>query len=165
MVGWAYILDDLFDILEKTRQTGLSGNYDSAAMYELSAMGDYNLARSRNMYGSLRNAYDQRAHNSRKIPSHMMPGFMQWLKTEQPSVYTFLYGVLDPTDAAPRYTAPPKPQPPPKPTDKCAEFKRECNVIGKSGAKCFRELSKKHHPDKGGSTAKFQQLNNCREKL
>ena len=53
-------------------------------MYELNAMGDYNLARSQNMFGSYSNAFNQRATNQRKMPAHMMPDFMTWLKTNQP---------------------------------------------------------------------------------
>jgi hypothetical protein len=37
--------------------------------------------------------------------------------------------------------------------------------LGKQGRSCYIALSKKHHPDKGGSTHKFQQLNVCKDKL
>lgn len=210
MVPWAYVLDDLTDVLKKTRESG-GLNPDPLSMREVSAMADYNLARSRNLFGGLQNAFDQRRANSRNVPMHMMPDYMMWLKTTQPDVYYHLYGpdpvppikqeaiververkrdlrtleerrrapysyippketkagAPPPPKAAPKPKAPPPPKPPPpKPaTDTCKEVRDECKAMGKSGEACFRALSRKHHPDKGGSDEKMKKVNDCRGKV
>lgn len=93
MAPWAYVLDDLTQTLKKTQENGgLCPCADPLSMHEITAMADYNLARSRNLFGSLKNAYDQRAANPRQVPMHMMPDFMTWLRTARPETADFLYG-------------------------------------------------------------------------
>ena len=91
MVPWAYVVDSLPDMLQKIKQEGKLWQ-DPLSMREISAMADYNLARSRNLFGSLKNAFDQRAQTQRNVPMHMMPDYMLWLKHTQPEVYYHLYG-------------------------------------------------------------------------
>ena len=174
---------------------------DALSLHELNAMADYNLARSQSMFGSYKNAFNQQAANVRKVPAHMMPDFMTWLKTTQPQTYEFLYSpqqfgtpVARERDVrtfaerrrqpyAYNYTQsktppkrapdPPKQAPPKSPgsnapsksPEPCQAFRDECAQIGKSGRSCYLALSKKHHPDKGGSKVTFQRLNDCKDKL
>jgi hypothetical protein len=91
MVPWAYVLDDLSATLQKVKEEA-APHYDPVSMREITAMADYNLARSKNLFGSLQNAFDQRRDASRKVPMHMMPDFMTWLKYAQPDVHYHLYG-------------------------------------------------------------------------
>jgi len=93
MVPWAYVLDDLKETLHKTQEAGgLALGHDPISMREISAMADYNLARSRNLYGGLKNAFDQRRAQGRFVPAHMMPDYMTWLKYTQPAAHYHLYG-------------------------------------------------------------------------
>ena len=89
MVPWAYVMDDLHQMIAKTQSDGGLG--EPTSMYELSAMADYNLARSRNMFGSMKNAFSLQSMN-RRVPMHMMPDYMTWLQHTQPLVYLHLYG-------------------------------------------------------------------------
>ena len=95
MAPWYKLVESLTAQLEKCKEDGRLGD-DPISMREINAMADYNLARSRNLFGSLQNAFDQRSSSSRKVPLHMMPDFMTWLKYAQPDVYYHLYGP-DPT--------------------------------------------------------------------
>lgn len=176
MVPWGYLIHDL-ERMQRAIQR------DPLSMHELEAMAEYNLARSRNLYGSYKNAFNQQATTTRKVPGHMMPDYMSWLKTAQPEVYTYLYGpdTKPVTKPIPRqrderpfterrrtpytYVPPKQAPPPPKQAESCQKFRDECNALGKQGRSCYIALSKKHHPDKGGSTQKFQQLNDCKDKL
>ena len=92
MVPWAYVIDDLAQTIHQVREDGKLGNSDPISMREITAMADYNLARSRNLFGSLKYAFDQRRDGNRNVPMHMMPDFRQWLKHTQPEVYYHLYG-------------------------------------------------------------------------
>ena len=71
-----------------------------------------------------------------------------------------------PTRPPPRSTGPP-PRAAPEPAgpvDMCRRFKDQC-LSGESATKCYRRLSMVYHPDKGGNTGDFQDLNNCRRVL
>ena len=92
MVPWAYVMDDLTQTIKKTKEDGGLGHTDPLSMREITAMADYNLARSKNVFGSLKNAYDQRRTENRNVPMHMMPDYRLWLKHAQPDVYYHLYG-------------------------------------------------------------------------
>lgn len=92
MVPWAYVIDDLAQTIHQVREDGKLGNSDPISMREITAMADYNLARSRNLFGSLKYAFDQRRNGNRNVPMHMMPDFQLWLKHAQPEVYYHLYG-------------------------------------------------------------------------
>ena len=91
MVPWAYVLDDITATLRKKKENG-GLNADPLSMREITAMADYNLARSKNLFGGLKNAFDQRREGSRNVPLHMMPDYMMWLKFAQPDIYYHLYG-------------------------------------------------------------------------
>ena len=110
MVPWAHVLDNLHEMIRKTKE---GGGLDPISMHELSAMGDYNLARSKNIYGSLKNAYDQRATKQREVPSHMMPDYMTWMRAAYPAVYQNLYGPAPET----KQTFTPQAQPEPRKRD------------------------------------------------
>ena len=99
MAPWSYLVSDLEKMQEQIARDPLS-------MREIDAMADYNLARSRNLFGSYKNAFDQRA-TARKVPGHMFPDYMTWLRTAQPAVATFLYG---PEMLAAPLRAPPQPR-------------------------------------------------------
>jgi hypothetical protein len=61
-------------------------------MLELEAMADYNLARSQNLFGGYQNAFNQRSGKERKVSGHMMPDFVEWLRTARPQIAEHLYG-------------------------------------------------------------------------
>ena len=102
MVPWAFVVDNLKLTIDKVKEDGGLGEPDDPlSMREITAMGEYNLARSRNLFGSLKNAYDQRRIENRHVPAHMMPDYKTWLKHARPDVHYHLYGP-DPLPPEPR---------------------------------------------------------------